>query len=194
MKQIHEVAKISGVSVRTLRHYDEIGLLCPARRSESGYRLYTNRELERLGRILFLRELDFSLKEIAELLNHCPLKQQEAFMRQKELLVLKRRRLTRMIALLDELCKGGKMDMEAFSQEEWKKSAKQYEKEVKERWGDTEAFLEYQQRAKESPQDTDAFLKSMDDIFGDVTQSCRPDDKKMQRAVSVWQAYISAHF
>lgn len=62
---VGEVARLAGVSVRTLHHYDEIGLLPPSGRSESGYRLYSAADVERLRRILFYRELDFPLEEIA---------------------------------------------------------------------------------------------------------------------------------
>src|SRR5437868_6970760 len=67
--QVSEVARLSGVSVRTLHHYDEIGLLCPSERSEAGYRLYAPADLERLQQVLFFRELDFPLVEVQRILD-----------------------------------------------------------------------------------------------------------------------------
>ncbi len=69
MKTISQIAKLSGISVRTLQYYDEIGLLKPSSLSESGYRLYDEEALGKLQQILTLKELDFSLKEIQQLLS-----------------------------------------------------------------------------------------------------------------------------
>ena len=68
-KTVREVSKLCGISVRTLHYYDEIGLLHPSEVTPAGYRLYGREELSRLQQILFFRELDFSLKEIAEIMN-----------------------------------------------------------------------------------------------------------------------------
>ena len=68
MKTVREVSRITGVSVRTLHHYDAIGLLKPAQVTEAGYRLYDDAALGRLQTILLLRELQFPLKEIAKIL------------------------------------------------------------------------------------------------------------------------------
>ena len=79
---VKQLAKVAGISVRTLHHYDVIGLLKPVARTEAGYRLYAEKELLRLQQILFYKELDFPLKEIIEILDnpdfavailsHCP--------------------------------------------------------------------------------------------------------------------------
>ena len=70
MKRISQVAKLTGVSVRTLQYYDEIGLLKPTELTPSGYRLYDDDALQTLQQILFLKELDFPLKEIREILEN----------------------------------------------------------------------------------------------------------------------------
>ena len=69
MRTVHEVSKLSGVSIRALHHYDKIGLLRPAQVTEAGYRLYDDTNLERLQLILLFRELKFSLKEIRVILD-----------------------------------------------------------------------------------------------------------------------------
>ena len=105
--QIKEFAGLTGVSVRTLHYYDEIGLLKPGFVDEqNGYRFYDEASLERMQEILFYRELDFSLKSIAELLASPNYNKQKALAKQKQLLTLKRERLTRLIAALEQAEKG----------------------------------------------------------------------------------------
>lgn len=99
MKTVKEVSRISGVSVRTLHYYDEIGLLAPSGITDAGYRLYDDTALERLSQILFFRELDFPLKEIKEILDSPSFDRRAALSRQVELLRMKRDRLERLIRL-----------------------------------------------------------------------------------------------
>ena len=104
---ISEMARKSGVSVRTLHYYDEIGLLKPAEvADESGYRFYNEESTLRLQQILFYRELDFSLKEIARIMNASDYNVEEALKKQLELLMLKRDRIDRIIGLLAAQTKG----------------------------------------------------------------------------------------
>src|SRR5574344_2347208 len=96
-KTISEMAKLSGVSVRTLHYYDEIGLLAPSEVvSETGYRYYDDNSLEKLQQILFYRELDFPLKEIVQIMNSANYKKEDALVKQRELLLLKRNRLDKL--------------------------------------------------------------------------------------------------
>ena len=104
---IREFAKLTGVSVRTLHYYDEIGLLNPSFVDEqNGYRSYDERSLERMQEILFYRELDFSLKSIAEILSSPNYNKRKALIEQKRLLTLKKDRLERLIKALDSAVKG----------------------------------------------------------------------------------------
>ena len=93
MKTVKEFAALTGVSIRTLHYYDEIGLLRPASVTDSGYRLYGQQELERLQQILFLRELRFSLKEIAQILDDPTFDKRQALHQHRQLLLLQRQRL-----------------------------------------------------------------------------------------------------
>ena len=112
--QIKEFAALVGVSVRTLHYYDEIGLLAPASvDAQSGYRYYDDASLARMQEILFYRELDFPLKEIAALLASPNYDKTQALAAQKELLILKRDRLDQLIAAIDSAEKGV-IDMNAF--------------------------------------------------------------------------------
>ena len=103
MKTISQVAELTGISTRTLQYYDEIGLLKPSELTPSGYRLYGDQALQRLQQILFFKELDFKLKDIRDILQQPDFDTIEAFRRQKNLLVLKRERLDRLIGLLERL-------------------------------------------------------------------------------------------
>ena len=106
MKSISQVAKLTGVSIRTLQYYDEIGLLKPSKLTTAGYRIYDDDALQTLQQILFFKELGFSLKEIKEILEKPDFDRVAAFKKQKELFLLKRDRLDRLIRLLERLEKG----------------------------------------------------------------------------------------
>lgn len=106
MKSISQVAKLTGVSIRTLQYYDEIGLLKPSKLTTAGYRIYDDDALQTLQQILFFKELGFSLKEIKEILEKPDFDRVAAFKKQKELFLLKRDRLDRLIQLLERLEKG----------------------------------------------------------------------------------------
>lgn len=193
--KIQEAARLSGVSPKTLRYYDQIGLLRPQKHSESGYRLYGEEELDRLRDILLLRELDFPLKEIAALLDIPGRDKQKAFRRQKELLERKRRRLDGVIALVDDLLKGEKnMDFEVFRGDDLEKAKAQYAEEVKRRWGNTPAYEESQRREKaRSKKDEKTMLAEMNGLFDrfGALAGRDPGDPEVQALVGEWQDHIS---
>ena len=97
MYKISEISKISGVSIRTLQYYDEIGLLKPAKVTARGYRMYDDTNLSKLGEILLLRELEFSLKQITEILTYPGYDRKSAIDSQIELLTMKKERLEKLI-------------------------------------------------------------------------------------------------
>lgn len=150
MRTVHEVSKITGVSARTLRYYDAIGLLKPAEYTEAGYRLYDDTALVRLQNILLFRELQFPLKEIRAILDRPGFDPEEALRRQIELLELQYRRLGGLISFAREIQEKGvteltKMNFQVFDQSE----LEAYKKEAKERWGETSAYQEYERRQEE---------------------------------------------
>ena len=133
--QIREFAKFTGVSVRTLHYYDEIGLLRPACVDKStGYRWYDEDSLLRMQEILFYRELDFSLKSIKEILSAPNYDKTKALETQKKLLMLKKERLEGLIAAIDGAVKGENI-MAAFDNSKFE----QYKTEAKAKWGNTDA-------------------------------------------------------
>lgn len=111
MRTVKEVSELTGISVRTLHYYDEIGLLKPAQCTEAGYRLYDDRAMERLKQILFFREFDIPLKEIRAILDDPDLDRDEILRIQKVMLEKKRDRLSRLIHSIDRMLKGAE-DME----------------------------------------------------------------------------------
>lgn len=122
MKTVKEVSMITGVSIRTLRYYDEIGLLKPTELTESGYRLYDNKALERLQEILFFRELEISLVDIKKIMDTPNYDKEQILKTQKILLEQKRNRLNGIIELITDVMKGvNTMSFEAFRNDEVQK-------------------------------------------------------------------------
>lgn len=145
--RINELSRLAGVSVRTLRYYDEVGLLVP-KRSAGGYRQYSESDLEKLQEILFWRELDLSLDKIKDLISQPGLNRQQVLQTQIKLLQGRVQHFQRLVALAQDTLdneKGvKKMDRKdlftAFNYEQMMEDQKQYEVEAKERWGNTDAY------------------------------------------------------
>jgi DNA-binding transcriptional MerR regulator len=137
--KVKEVADLVGISVRTLHHYDEIGLLTPNETTESGYRLYSNENLETLQQILFFKELGFPLKKIKEIINSPFFDRQEALELHRKMLLEKRNRLDQMIATIEKTMKHSKGEINMSNEEKFEGfdfSHNPYEQEARERWGD----------------------------------------------------------
>jgi DNA-binding transcriptional MerR regulator len=145
--RVKDVARLAKVTVRTLHHYDEIGLLSPSSRTESGYRLYGDGDLHRLQQILLWRELGFPLEEIRRSLDDPGFDRRKALLAQRKELVARGRRTEAMIHSVDlalESLKGGKR-MDAKKLFEGFDPAR-YEDEARERWGESEAYRESARR------------------------------------------------
>ena len=119
MRTVKEISDLTGISVRTLHYYDEIGLLKPTEKSDAGYRLYDDKALETLQQILFFREFDISLKEIKAVLDNPALERNQILQVQRKMLVTKKERMERLIASIDDTLKGeNKMDFTIFTKTE----------------------------------------------------------------------------
>lgn len=149
MKTVKEVSCLTGISVRTLHYYDEIGLLKPTKCSGAGYRLYDEKALETLQQILFFREFDMPLKEIKSILENPDLDQNRILLSQRRMLAAKKERLERLIASMDDILKGAnKMDFEVFGKEEIadiyqemvKNMSSEYRKKIAEKFGGMEEY------------------------------------------------------
>ena len=195
MKTVKEVSRISGVSVRTLHYYDEIGLLAPSGITDAGYRLYDDTALERLSQILFFRELDFPLKEIKEILDSPSFDRRAALSRQVELLRMKRDRLERLIRLaLGAQEKGmSYMDLKAFSTEQ----IEAYKKEAKKKWGATPQWQAYEKQAEgksgQELQSAQALLMSHFEEFSRLRDRDYGDDA-VQKQVGLLRRTITESF
>lgn len=143
---VKKVADMARVSVRTLHHYDKIGLLRPAAVGRNGYRLYDDADLERLQLVLFFRELEFSLEEIGRILANPNFDKAEALRTHRKLLLAKRARLDRIIAAVERTlaaeARGEKMTEENMFEGFDDEKIKEYTEEARQRWGGTEAFEE----------------------------------------------------
>lgn len=119
MRTVKEISKITGISVRTLHYYDEIGLFQPTDKSEAGYRLYDDKALETLQEILFFREFDIPLKEIKSIMENPALDRNEILKMQRKMLIAKKERMENLIANIDDILKGeNKMDFAIFDKKE----------------------------------------------------------------------------
>lgn len=191
--QIKEFAEFSGVSVRTLHYYDEIGLLKPAFVDKAtGYRFYDESSVLRMQDILFYRELDFSLKNIGEILSSPDYDSKKSLEEQRKLLTLKKERLERIISSIDDAMKG-KNIMNAFDNSEFEK----YKAEAKEKWGKTKAFEEFETKNKNRGEAENNFLGGeMMDIFrklGEI-KSLSPASEEAQNLVKTLQDFITNHY
>lgn len=196
---ISATAKLAGVSVRTLHYYDEIGLLSPSEVvSETGYRYYDELALNRLQQILFYRELDFSLKDIVKIMNAPDYKKEEALMRQKELLKLKRKRLDKLIRLLDANLKGDNtMSFKEFDMSAIEEARSKYASEVKEKWGSTDAYAQSNERtAKYSKEDWAKVMNESDSIMKDFSKHIgeAPASEVVQKLVEEWRNFINKSY
>jgi DNA-binding transcriptional MerR regulator len=147
---ISQVADLAGVTVRTLHHYDEIGLLSPGGRSAAGYRIYEEPDLERLQRILFYRELGFALVEIAAIVDNPHTDAVGHLRRQRGLLTGKIKRLRKMVAAIDHEMEARAMDIKLTPEERLEVFGNfnpvDHAEEAERRWGGTEAYQESQRR------------------------------------------------
>lgn len=137
--KVKEVAELVGISVRTLHHYDDIGLLEPEETTEAGYRMYSEHDLEKLQQILFFRELGFPLKKIKQIMSSPSFNRQEALMLHHSMLMEKRSQLDRVIRTVEKTIAHAKGEIMMTSKEKFEGfdfSRNPYEQEARERWGD----------------------------------------------------------
>ena len=195
MKTVKEVSRLTGVSVRTLHHYDAIGLLKPASVTEAGYRLYDDAALAKLQTILLLRELEFPLKEIRELLQSPGFDPIAALSDQIRLLELRREKLDRLIEHARQIQKTGVMHMDFKAYDS--KKLDRYTEEAKARWGHTDAWRESQEKTRgKSKEDLVSEADGLMDIFRRLGQlrTCSPASAEAQALIGELQNYISAHY
>lgn len=189
MKTVKEVSRLTGISVRTLHYYDAIGLFTPTAVTEAGYRLYDDEALARLHSILLFRELQFSLHDIKRILDSRDFDPDEALTQQIELLQLRYDDLGKLISYAREIQKKGikNMDFTAFD----KKEIDAYKEEVRNRWGNTEAY--HQSQSRKVPDDANHKLMSFLKDIGKL-QNQSPQSTEVQAAVERLQTHITDNY
>lgn len=201
--KIGEVAALAKVSVRTLHHYDAVGLLHVSARSSAGYRLYAAADLERLQQILFFRELGMELAQIRRIMLEPRFERGHALRLQRDLLQEKARRTKAMVEAVDRalaaLDEGEAMDTDDMFEVFGDFDPRDYEAESEERWGGTEAYAESARRTSrytkadwtrikaEGDEITAAFVAALD-------QGLAPDDPAVQAVVERHWKYLERWF
>ena len=195
MMTVHEVSKISGVSIRALHHYDHIGLLPATELTEAGYRLYDEAALERLQHILLFKELEFSLKEIKEILDSPDFDRSKALEQQIQLLELKKEHLQNLIDLAWGIKSIGvkPMSFDVFDT----RKIDEYAKQAKASWGKTEAYKEFEKksegRSKETQQKLNVEMMSIFAEFGKIKDTS-PDSREAIALAKKLQDHITEHY
>lgn len=200
---VGEVARLAQVSVRTLHHYDRLGLLRPSARSEAGYRLYARPDLERLQQVLLYRELGLPLEEIAGLMDSPAFDRAEVLERQRAQLAARREQLGAMVDLVDTTLATlrGERHMtheelfEAFG--DFDPAA--HEDEARERWGETAAYAEAQRRTRAyAKDDWLRYRRESDEVNESLAAlleaGAPPDDPRAQEAVERHRLLIDRWF
>ena len=195
MMTVNEVSRLTGVSIRTLHYYDQIGLLPAAGHTGSGYRLYDDAALERLQQILLFRELEFSLKDIQRILENSAFDREMALEQQITLLTLKKQHLEALIALAEKLQKtgGAIMDFTAFDTQK----IKDYAAQAKQQWGATPEYKEYEEKTARKTEkeisDMGGQLMKIIAAFGTM-QTMDPAAPEVQAQVKKLQEFITEHY
>ena len=191
MMTVAEVSRLTGVSVRTLHHYDAIGLLKPAQIKQAGYRLYDVQALRRLQAILLFRELQFPLREIRAILDSDAFDPDEALSQQIRLLEMQRDRLDGIIARAREIQTTGAdiMNFDAFD----KSCIDEYAEEAKARWGHTDAWAEFSRKPKQqTAAAADGLMEQLARIA--ALHNLSPDAPEVARQVDALQRFLTENF
>ena len=195
MKTVGEVSRITGVSIRTLHHYDAIGLLKPSAVTESGYRLYDDEALERLQYIMFFRELQFPLKEIGKIIENPDFNKNEALEMQIKMLEMQYEHIGNLISFAREIKEKGvtAMSFKAFD----KSQIEEYAVEAKKKWGDTEAYKEYEKKSVSKSEIQERVeADGLMEIFSRIgkIKKASPESEEAQNLISELKEYITAHY
>jgi len=197
------VADLSGVTIRTLHHYDEIDLLSPSGRSAAGYRIYEDSDLERLQRILFYRELGFTLDEIATIVDDPRTDALGHLRRQRKLLNERIERLGAMVDAIDYEMEARTMDIPLTPEERLEVFGEfrpeDHAEEVEQRWGETEAYKESNRRVSKYKKEDWHQLKAEEEgvrarLAAAFEAGQAPDSEEAMAAAEAHRQHISRWF
>lgn len=198
LRTVHEVSKLTGVSIRTLQYYDKIGLFSPAKYSEAGYRLYDDESLSQLQLILLFRELEFPLKDIKEILDSPDFDRNKALTQQIKILEMKKEHLENLILMARGMKMMGVKHMENKNKTDFTAfdttKIDEYAEQAKASWASTPQWKEYEEKSKNWTKDDTSRIE--DDImgifknFGEMRDG-DPASKEAQGLVKKLQEYIT---
>jgi MerR family transcriptional regulator, thiopeptide resistance regulator len=200
---VGRVADLSGVTIRTLHHYDEIGLLSPGGRSEAGYRVYEEADLQRLQRILFYRELGFTLKVISTIIDDPHTDSMGHLRRQRRLLVERIKRLGAMVDAIDYEMEARTMDINLTPEERLEVFGEfrpeDHAEEAERRWGDSEAYKESNRRVSKYTKEDWLTLKAeaekvQNRLAVAFESGLAPDSEEAMAAAEAHRQHISRWF
>lgn len=194
--KVKEVADLVGISVRTLHYYDQAGLLTPGGRTESGYRLYSDKDLETLQQILFFRELGFPLKKIKEIIGSPSFDRQEALQLHRKILLERRKRIDKMIATIDKTTQYVKGEIHMSNKEKFEGfefSRNPYEKEARERWGNEAVDKSNAKLRNISEIERKAMGEKMNAIYRKLSElkNTSPESDEAQAAIKEWYDFLN---
>ncbi|MBO1004644.1 MerR family transcriptional regulator [Pseudogracilibacillus auburnensis] len=194
--KVKEVAELVGISVRTLHYYDEIGLLKPDNITESGYRLYSERNLEQLQQILFFRELGFPLKEIRMMMENPAFSQFEALQMHKKVLLKKREHLDILIKTIDKTIAFSKGEIEMTKEERFAGfnfDQDEFEQEARERWGDEAIDASKAKIANLSKNEKRNMEEAFEEVYTKLAEVryFPAESVEAQQAIEEWWVYLN---
>ncbi|GAF64805.1 putative transcriptional regulator [Bacillus sp. TS-2] len=192
---INQVAKISGISKRTLRYYDEIGLLKPARVNSSGYRIYREGELAKLQQILFYRELEMKLEDIKEIISSPKFDIEAALHMHYKQLQSKRKQLDDLIDTVERTLKSNKGEIhmsiedkfEAFKRKKIAENEENFGKEIRDQYGKKEVEASNQKWMKLSEQDFKEMQELESKLFLELEKLAESKDIESTEAKNVFE-------
>lgn len=195
MLTVHEVSRLTGVSVRALQYYDKIGLLPPAGYTDAGYRLYDDTALERLQQILFFKELEFPLKDIKKIMENPDYDRSKALKQQIEFLLLKKEHIENLIDLARKIkfTGGTRMNFTAFDTSK----LEEYARQAKNFWGTTPEYREFEGKSgRRTPEEEKALSGQLMGIFTEfgTLKEKSADNPAVMEQVRKLQEYISEHY
>ncbi|MEB7782570.1 MerR family transcriptional regulator [Mammaliicoccus sciuri] len=195
---VKEIAQLVGISVRTLHHYDEINLLNPSNVSSSGYRLYSDENVDRLQQILFFKELDFPLKKIKEILDDPSFDKEEALNMHKKMLINKKTRIDQMIQTIDQTTKHMKGEINMTNEDKFigfEFNQNEYEAEAREKWGNKTVDKANNRINSWSKEEKALKEEEMNDIFRAfaANRNESPDSEIAQSFVQRWYTYLNSN-
>ena len=191
--KIKELADIAGISVRTLHHYDKIGLLMPDTNKINGYREYADEDISRLQQILFFRQLNFKLSHIKDILDSPHFDKTEALQMQKNIILKEQSRLDSILKLIDQTIISEKGEMTMTNEEKFEGvdfSHNPYEEEAREKWGSNAVDKSEQNLKKMRTKEAE---RRFNEIYTELAgvRHLEPESKEAQQQIHEWYEFLN---